>query len=109
MLSSRRTCPFGLPDEAEDVENVVLVAVGHVFRAATAAMLDTPLPAELVGLLRRIERQERNAQAHRSATLQQRRRAKARDSAQGNAGPRFQPLDRRSSDARAATKAQTAV
>ena len=75
MLSSRRMCPFGLPDEAEDIENVVLVAVGHVFRATTAAMLDTPLPAELADLLRRIERQERNARARRSATLQRRQRA----------------------------------
>ena len=63
MLSfrSRRTCPFGLPDEAEDVENVILVAVGHVFRTATAPMLDSPLPAELVDLLTQIDRQERNA------------------------------------------------
>ena len=75
MLSSRRMCPFGLPDEAEDIENVVLVAVGHVFRATTAAMLGSPLPAELSDLLRRIERQERNARARHSATLQRRRRA----------------------------------
>ena len=47
MLSSRRSCPFGLPDEAEDVENVVLVAVGHVFRVATAPMLDAPFRPSL--------------------------------------------------------------
>jgi hypothetical protein len=79
MLSSRRICPFGLPDEAEDVENVVLAAVGHTFRAATAPMLDTPLPAELAGLLRRIDRQERNAQARGRAALPRRRRVKLGD------------------------------
>jgi hypothetical protein len=79
MLSYRRSCPFGLPDEAEDIENLVLVAIGHVFRTATAPMLDTPLPAELADLLRRIERQERNAHARRSATPQRRRRATLRE------------------------------
>ena len=107
MLSSRRTCPFGLPDEAEDVENVVLVAVGHVFRATTAAMLDTPLPAELADLLRRIERQERNARARRSATLQRRQPSKSRDPAEGNAS-RFPSFDQ-GTDTAGATKALTAI
>ena len=107
MLSSRRTCPFGLPDEAEDVENVVLVAVGHVFRTATAAMLDTPLPAELVGLLRRIERQERNAQAHRSATLQRRRRTTVHEPV-ARSTRHLQASDQRA-DASVAMKVQTAV
>jgi hypothetical protein len=102
MLSSRRSCPFGLPDEAEDIENLVLVAVGHVFRATTAHMLDSPLPTELVDLLGRIDRQERNAQARRSATLQRRRRATLHE-----------PLHLQASDQRAdasgAMKAQTAV
>src|SRR5258705_3513412 len=74
MLSSRRSCPFGLPDEAEDIENLVLVSVGRVLRASTAHIADAPLPAGLVGLLRRIEAQERKVQAARSASLQQRRR-----------------------------------
>ena len=107
MLSSRRSCPFGLPDEAEEIENLVLVAVGHVFRTATAPMLDTPLPAELAGLLRQIDRQERNAQAHRSATLQRRRRATLHEPA-AHSAPRMQVSDRRA-DASAAMKAQTAV
>jgi hypothetical protein len=107
MLSSRRSCPFGLPDEAEDIENLVLMAVGHVFRAATAHMLDSPLPAELVDLLTRIERQERNAQARRSATLQRRRRAALHEPVARGA-PRLQAPDRRA-DASVAMKAQTAV
>jgi hypothetical protein len=107
MLSSRRSCPFGLPDEAEDVENVILVAVGHVFRAATAHMLDSPLPAELVDLLRRIERQERNAQAPRGSSLPRRRRAALHEPVARSA-PRLQASDRRA-DASAAMKAQTAV
>ena len=108
MLSSRRTCPFGLPDEAEDVENVVLVAVGHVLRAATAAMLDAPLPADLIDLLRRIERQERNARARRSATLQRRRRATLHEPVARCAGRHAQASDQRA-DASVAMKAQTIV
>ena len=109
MLSSRRTCPFGLPDEAEDVENVVLVAVGHVFRAATAHMLDSPLPAELVALLRRIGRQERNARARRAASPERRQRTSPRDPAHGAPASRLQSFDPRSRGARAAGKAQTAL
>jgi len=107
MLSSRRTCPFGLPDEAEDVENVVLVAVGHVFRAATAHMLDSPLPADLIDLLRRIERQERNAQARRSATLQRRRRATLHEPV-ARSTRHLQASDQRA-DTSVAMKAQTIV
>ena len=107
MLSSRRSCPFGLPDEAEDIENLVVVAVGHVFRAATAHMLDSPLPTELVDLLRRIDRQERNAQARRSATLQRRRRATLHEPVTRSAR-HLQASDPRA-DASGAMKAQTAV
>ncbi len=106
MLSSRRTCPFGLPDEAKNIENLVLVAVGHVFRAATAAMLDSPLPAELSDLLRRIERQERNAQARRSATPQRRRRATLHEPV-ARSTRHLQAPDQRA-DASVAMKAQTA-
>jgi hypothetical protein len=106
MLSSRRSCPFGLPDEAEDIENFVLVAVGHVFRAATAPMLDSPLPSELAGLLRQIDRQERNAQARRSATLQRRRAALREPVARSTS--RLQAPDRRA-DASAAMKGQSAL
>jgi hypothetical protein len=107
MLSSRRMCPFGLPDEAEDVENVVLVAVGHVFRAATAPMLDSPLPAELAGLLRQIDRQERNAPVRRSAALQRHRRATLHEPV-ASSTPRLHAPNRRG-DASAAMKAQTAL
>jgi hypothetical protein len=107
MLSSRRSCPFGLPDEAEDIENLVLVSVGHVFRAATAPMLDSPLPAELAGLLRQIDRQERNAQAPRSATLQRRRRAALHEPV-ARSVRHLQASDQRA-DASVAMKAQTAV
>ena len=107
MLSSRRTCPFGLPDEAEDVENVVLVAVGHVLRAATAAMLDAPLSADLIDLLRRIERQERNAGARRSATPQRRRRATLHEPV-ARSTRHLQAPDQRA-DASVAMKAQTIV
>jgi hypothetical protein len=107
MLSSRRTCPFGLPDEAEDIENLVLVAVGHVFRATTAPMLDGPLPAELAGLLRQIDRQERNVQARRSATLQHRRRATLHEPV-AHSTSRVQAPDRRA-DASVAMKGQSAL
>jgi len=107
MLSSRRMCPFGLPDEAEDVENVVLVAVGHVFRAATAPMLDSPLPAELAGLLRQIDRQERNAPVRRSAALQRHRRAMLHEPVASSTPAPARPSRR--GDASAAMKAQTAL
>ena len=107
MLSSRRSCPFGLPDEAEEIENLVLVAVGRVFRAATAHMLDSPLPVELAGLLRQIDRQERNAQARRGATLQRRRRAALHEPVAPSA--RYLQASDQRVDASAAMKAQTAV
>ena len=107
MLSYRRSCPFGLPDEAEDIENLVLVAVGHVFRTATAPMLNSPLPAELIDLLRRIERQERNARARRSATLQRRRRATLHEPV-ARSTQHLQASDQRA-DASVAMKAQTIV
>jgi hypothetical protein len=103
MLSSRRTCAFGLPDDTEDLDNLVSVAVGHALRVATAPMLDTALPAELAGLLRRIERQERDAQARHRA----RRRATPRDPVHADAS-RLQPFDRRI-EVPAATKAVTAL
>ena len=93
MLSSRRTCAFGLPDETEDPDNLVSVAVGHVFRVATAPMLDSALPAELAGLLRRIDRQERDAQARLRARPQRHRRSKPRDPVHAGAS-RLQPFDR---------------
>ena len=107
MLSYRRSCPFGLPDEAENIGNLVLVAVGHVFRVATAHMLDSPLPADLIDLLRRIERQERNARARRSATLQRRRRATLHEPV-ARSTRHLQASDQRA-DASVAMKAQTAV
>ena len=107
MLSSRRSCPFGLPDEAEDIEYLVLVAVGHVFRAVTAHMLDSPLPTDVIDLLRRIERQERNARARRSATLQRRRRATLHEPV-ARSTRHLQASDQRA-DASVAMKARTAV
>jgi hypothetical protein len=107
MLSSRRTCPFGLPDEAEDIENLLLVAVGHVFRVATAHMLHGPLPADLIDLLRPIERQERKAQAPRSATPQRRRRATLHEPVARST--RHQQASDQRADASVAMKAQTAV
>ncbi len=107
MLSSRRTCPFGLPDEAKNIENLVLVAVGHVFRTATAPMLNSPLPAELIDLLGRIERQERNARARRNATLQRRRRTTLHEPV-ARSTRHLQASDQRA-DASVAMKAQTIV
>ena len=107
MLSSRRICPFGLPDEAEDTDNVVLAAVGHVFRTTTVSMLDSPLPAEFVGLLRRIERQDRTAHAGRRATLQRRRRTTMHEPVARGAR-HLQASDQRA-DASVAVKAQTAL
>jgi len=93
MLWSRRLCPFGLPDEAEGIDNIVLASIGHFLRAATADDGE-PLPVRFVSLLGQLERQERIARAARDASPRRRRRASLRDPA-GCGAPRLQPPDRR--------------
>jgi hypothetical protein len=55
----RRTCPFGLPDDAEAIEDIVLVSVGHALALATAHTIAEPLPASLTALLAQLGRRER--------------------------------------------------
>lgn len=72
MLCFRRTCPFGLPDDAEAGDDVVVVSIGHALRVATAAIAEAPLPAPLAALLAQLERHERNARRrHREALREQ--------------------------------------
>jgi hypothetical protein len=59
MLCFRRTCPFGLPDDAGDIEDIVLVSVGHALAVATAHTIAEPLPAPLTALLAQLGRRER--------------------------------------------------
>ncbi len=59
MLCFRRTCPFGLPDDAEAIEDIVLVSVGHALALATAHTIAEPLPASLTALLAQLGRRER--------------------------------------------------
>jgi hypothetical protein len=59
MLCFRRTCPFGLPDDAEAIEDIVLVSVGHALALATAHTIAEPLPAPLTALLAQLGRRER--------------------------------------------------
>lgn len=92
MLWSRRMCPFGLPDEAEDIDNIVLASIGHVLRAATTDIVETPLPARFVNLLGRLERRERNARTRRRPAVR-RQHAKLQDAIEHRA-PRPQPADR---------------
>jgi len=58
MLWPRHTCPFGLPDDADCAENIVLLAIGYSIREASTDITDAPLPAGLVALLRKLEMQE---------------------------------------------------
>jgi hypothetical protein len=59
MLCFRRTCPFGLPDDAEAIEDIVLVSVGRALALATAHTIAEPLPAPLTALLAQLGRRER--------------------------------------------------
>jgi hypothetical protein len=68
MLWPRHTCPFGLPDDAEDIDNIVLYSIGHVLRATAVDIVDAPLPAQFVRLLER--RAEREAWIRQSAAAQ---------------------------------------
>ena len=51
MSWPRHTCPFGLPDELECTENIVLTAVGHVLRETGTDLIEAPLPAQIAALL----------------------------------------------------------
>ena len=91
MLWPRQTCPFGLPDEDEDavIGDVVLVSIGHVLRAAATDIVDAPLPVQLLGLLRRLERGE---QRGRGNATPRRKRASLREPTQRTA--QRHPADR---------------
>jgi hypothetical protein len=72
MLWPRHTCPFGLPDDAEDIDNVILYSIGHVLRATAVDITGAALPVQFVRLLRELERrEERTALVLRSAALRQ--------------------------------------
>jgi hypothetical protein len=72
MLCFRRTCPFGLPDDAGDNEDIVLVSVGHALAVATAHTIAEPLPAALTALLAQLRRRERAQSRPIEATPHQR-------------------------------------
>src|SRR5436190_17861979 len=61
MLWPRHTCAFGLADDAENVDHVVLVAIGRVLRVTSTDISDASLPVQLATLLRQIERREQSA------------------------------------------------
>jgi hypothetical protein len=94
MLWSRRLCPFGLPDEAEGIDNIVLASIGHFLRAATADDGE-PLPVRFVSLLGQLERQERIARARRDASPRRRQGGILRGGPTGLGAPHRQPPDRR--------------
>jgi len=72
MLWPRRTCPFGLPDDAEDIDNIVLYSIGHVLRATAVDIANAPLPPQFVSLLCQLEqREKRNAWVSRRARVPQ--------------------------------------
>ena len=73
MLWSRRTCPFGLPDDTEVTDDVILISIGHALQVATSDIVETPLPAPLAALLAQLQRRERNAQARRNAAMRRQR------------------------------------
>jgi hypothetical protein len=58
MQWPRRTCPFGLADEAEHTENIILAAIGYSLREATTDVTLAPLPESLAALLRQLETRE---------------------------------------------------
>jgi hypothetical protein len=66
---SRLTCLFGLPDEAEGIDDVVLAAIGPIIRAAAADLVEAPLPAELAALLAQLTPNPRNR--HKGTARQQ--------------------------------------
>jgi hypothetical protein len=68
---SRLTCLFGLPDEAEGTDDVVLAAIGPVIRAAAADLVEAPLPAEIAALLAQLKRLETNPGDRHDGTARQ--------------------------------------
>jgi hypothetical protein len=91
MLWPRQTRPFGLPNEDDDavIGDIVMVSIGHVLRATATDIVDAPLPVQLAGLLRRLERRERSG---RGNVTQRRKRAMHREPIRRTAQPR--PADR---------------
>jgi hypothetical protein len=69
MLCFRRACPFGLPDDSEAIDDIVLVSVGHALGVVTAHIAEEPLPAPLARLLARLQRRERNARTRRNTAV----------------------------------------
>ena len=76
---SRLTCLFGLPDDADETDDVVLAAIGPVIRAAAADIVEAELPPELVALLAQLNQQ-------RPPVARQRRRSMARQQAPAGHG-----------------------
>lgn len=67
-----RTCPFGLPDEAECPEHLILHAIGYSLRETTTDITHAPLPSHFVVLLRKLEKRERSLRAEELAARRQR-------------------------------------
>jgi hypothetical protein len=84
MLCFRRTCPFGLPDDADATEHITLLSVGYALRMATAHLAEAPLPAALAALLADLARHEHAAR--RSGSGSRRRRGPLDQPASPSAG-----------------------
>jgi hypothetical protein len=91
---SRLTCLFGLPDDAEEIDDVVLAAIGPVLRAAVSDLVEAPLPAELAALLAQLKRLETSPRNRLEDTARQQARAGRRDHAKASA-PQLRRADPR--------------
>lgn len=75
MLWPCHTCPFGLPDEAEYSDNIILLAIGHSFREAARGITEAPLPPQFIALLQRLK--ERENLLHADGRVARRRRVRS--------------------------------
>lgn len=74
---SRLTCLFGLPDEHDDSDDILRAALGPILRAASAPVMDVPLPDAFVRLLAQLEQRERHARSRHAAATRTHRRLAA--------------------------------
>jgi hypothetical protein len=69
----RLTSLFGLPDEAGQIDHLVIDALGPILRADGQQIMEAPLPAQFRELLDQLARGERNGRRRRQAMLRRRR------------------------------------
>jgi hypothetical protein len=75
----RLTCHFGLPEEAEQTNNLILDSVGPILRADGREIVEAPLPTEFLELLNQLERPKPNSQAGRAMVQRHRPRVHVLD------------------------------